>query len=334
MSVFSELGRRELMGLGLGMAGAAMLPKMAFAQKQVNMLAAYYGALTNTAPVAVGMNKGFYNTSNVQVTEVVSTIGGGTAIRNMVGGGLEYGIVGTAAAASAIRQGIGVKIVHGVIRTMEDLFWVSMPGSGINSIQDLVGKKIGFTKPKSISETMVMWMLEKHDLVGKVETVSLGGLGAGLSALESGGVDAALILEPLWSSRKDRYQIAFTLAEFPPMMQMVGVATDEMIAREPEVLRDLVAGWTKSASFTYENPDEAASIISNTFGAETLAPDIAKSAVYNMAGINYWSRGELDIEGLELFLDTMRRQGEWEGEADWGAMTDQSFLPEDLRRKV
>jgi len=88
MSVFSELGRRELMGLGLGMAGAAMLPKMAFAQKQVNMLAAYYGALTNTAPVAVGMNKGFYNTSNVQVTEVVSTIGGGTAIRNMVGGGL------------------------------------------------------------------------------------------------------------------------------------------------------------------------------------------------------------------------------------------------------
>jgi NitT/TauT family transport system substrate-binding protein len=334
MSSFKGLDRRELLGLGLGIAGIGMLPTHAFAQKQVSLLAAYYGALTNTAPVAVGMKKGFYDTSNVKVSEVVSTIGGGTAIRNMVGGGLDYGIVGTAAAATAIQQGIGVKIVHGVIRTMEDLFWVSMPGSGISSIQDLKGKKIGFTKPKSISETMVMWMLEKHNLVGQVETVSLGGLGAGLSALESGGVDAALILEPLWSARKDRYQMAFTLAEFPPMMQMVGVATDEMIANEPEVLRDLVAGWTKSANFTYDNRDEAAMIISETFGAEKLPPEIAKSAVNNMADINYWSRGELDIEGLEQFLEAMRRQGEWEGEADWSKMIDQSFLPEDLRRKV
>lgn len=334
MTRFKGLDRRELLGLGAGLAGLSMLPSMAYAQKNVNLLAAYYGALTNTAPVAVGMKKGFYNTSNVGVSEVVSTIGGGTAIRNMIGGGLEYGIVGTAAAATAIQQGIGVKIVHGVIRTMEDLFWVSMPDSGIRSIQDLKGKKIGFTKPKSISETMVVWMLEKHGLVGQVETVSLGGLGAGLSALESGGVDAALILEPLWSARKDRYQIAFTLAEFPPMMQMVGVATDEMIANEPEVLRDLVAGWTKSANFTYDNREEAAAIISETFGAEKLPLEIAQSAINNMADINYWSRGELDIDGLEQFLESMRRQGEWEGDANWSKMIDQSFLPDDLRRNI
>ena len=57
---------------------------------------------------------------------------------------------------------------------------------------------------------------------GQATLVSLGAVGAGLSALESGGVDAALILEPLWSSRKGRYQVAFDLAELPPMSQMMG----------------------------------------------------------------------------------------------------------------
>lgn len=331
MSQGTGIDRRKVLGLGVGLAGASVLPVPAFASTEMDMLVAYYGALTNTAPVAVGMEKGFYETSNVKVGEVVSTIGGGTAIRNMIGGGLDYGIVGTSAAVTAIREGIEVKIVHGVIRTMEDLFWVSRPDSGINSIQDLEGKKIGFTKPKSISETMVLWMLKKHDMIGKAEPVSLGGLGAGLAALDSGGVDAALILEPIWSKLKHKYQVAFTLKEFPPMMQMVGVATQKMIDEQPNVLRDLVTGWSKSADFTYSDPDAAAMLMSKRFGENTLSPDVAVSAVNNMAKINYWSRGEIDVEGLELFLDTMRQQGEWEGEANWALMIDESFLPEGMR---
>lgn len=332
----SRMGRRRFMGLGLGAVGlgalgSTLLPRSSFAALETDILVAYYGALINTAVVAVGLEKGYYDTANVKVGEAVSSIGGGTAIRNMVGGGLNYGIVGTSAALTAIREGIDVKIVHGVIRTMEDLFWVSMPDSGIASIADLKGKKIGFTKPKSISETMAKWMLERNGMTGQAELVSLGSVGAGLSALESGGVDAALILEPLWSARKDRYQIAFTLSELPPMTQMVGVATSEMIAEQPDALRDLVSAWTQSTGFTYENPDEAAALMSKRLGAEALPEEVAKSAVNNMAAIDYWSRGEIDREGLEFWLETMRYQGEWEGDADWDAMIDQSFLADELK---
>lgn len=323
--------RRQALLMAAGASAAASLPHMAFARERLDLLVAYYGALINTAPVAVGMQKGFYSTANVEVSDVVSTIGGGTAIRNMIGGGLEYGIVGTSAALTAIREGIDVQIVHGVIRTMEDLFWVSMPGSGITSIQDLKGKKIGFTRPRSISETMARWMLERNGMSGQAELVALGGVGAGLSALESGGVDAALILEPLWSARQGRYQIAFTLEELPPMTQMVGVATRRMMDTKPDVLRDLVAGWTQSVNFTYENHAEASQIMSDAFGAQTLPPYVALSAVSNMAGIDYWSRGDIDIPGLEFWLQTMREQGEWEGEAHWDRMINEAFLPEALR---
>lgn len=331
MSVPTELTRREALTLALGASTALALPKIGHAQENQEILVAYYGALVNAGAVAVGLEKGFYSTPEVNVTSVVSTIGGGTAIRNMIGGGVEYGIVGTSAALTAIRSGIDVRIVHGVIRTLEDLLWVSMPGSGISSIEDLRGKRIGFTRPQSISETMAKWMVREHGLEGEVELVSLGGVAAGLSALEAGGVEAALINEPIWSAQKDRYQIAFTLEEVPPASQMVGVATRSMMENKPELLRALTGAWTNSVNFIYEDPAEAGRLMSRRYGADSLSEDVAIAAVERMAAINFWSRREIEIDGLETWLETMRLQGEWEGDADWDQIIDRSFLPEDLR---
>lgn len=328
-----QVSRREALTLGLGAGAAMLLPgRVLAAPQKMEILVAYYGALINTAVVGVGLEKGFYTTPVVEVTDAVSTTGGGTAIRNMIGGNVDYGIVGTSAALAGMREGIDVRIVHGVISTMQDLFWVSMPNSGIKSIQDLKGKKIGFTKPKSISETMIRWMLKKHDMDGQVQLVSTGAVGAGLSALESGGVDATLILEPLWSARQGRYQIAFTLAELPPMTQMVGVATGKMIREQPEILKALVGAWGKSVDFTYSNGDEAAGYMSKRYGEQNLPVDVAKQAVKNLQKIDYWSRGEIDLTGLNFWVQAMKEQGEWDGDPDWSKMINQTFLAENLRR--
>lgn len=330
-----QVSRRQALALGLGAGASMLLPGMARADAQkMEILVAYYGALINTAVVGVGLEKGFYSTPLVRVTDAVSTTGGGTAIRNMIGGNVEYGIVGTSAALAGMREGIDVRIVHGVISTMEDLFWVSMPSSGIKSIEDLKGKKIGFTKPKSISETMVKWMLRKHGMEGQVQLVSTGSVGSGLSALESGGVDATLILEPLWSARQGRYQIAFTLHELPAMTQMVGVATGKMMHEQPAVLKALVNAWGESVDFTYKNGDEAAGYMSKRYGAQNLPVDVAKQAVKNLQKINYWSHGEIDAVGLNFWVQAMREQGEWDGDPDWSKMIDQSFLPETLRKQI
>jgi NitT/TauT family transport system substrate-binding protein len=333
MAKESDVGRRELLALGLGTAAAALLPGVSMAEpRKMEILVAYYGALLNTAVVGVGLENGYYSTPEVEVSDALSSTGGGTAIRNMVGGNMEYGIVGTSAALVGIREGIDVRIVHGVIRTMEDLFWVSMPNSGIKSMEDLKGKKIGFTKPKSISETMALWSLRKHGMEGKAQLVSTGSVGAGLSALEAGGVDATLILEPLWSARQGRYQIAFTLSDLPPMSQMVGVATGQMIREQPDVLKALVNAWKRSVDFTYANGDQAAAIMSKRYGEQNLPLDVAKRAVTNLQKINYWSHGEIDLPGLNFWVETMKEQGEWEGSVDWSKMINETFLAANLRQ--
>ncbi len=333
MNEQSHLSRRQALAMGLGAGSALLMPQLTKAQKKMDIMADYFGALINTSIVAVGFEKGYYSTPVVSVGNAITGGGGGTAVRNMVGGNLDYGIIGTSAALTGMREGLDLRIIHGAIRTMEDLFWVSMPNSGIKSIQDLKGKKIGFTRPKSISETMLKWKLRAAGMEGQAQMVSLGAVGVGLSALESGGVDAALILEPLWSSRKARYQVAFTLSELPPIAQMVGVATGKMIKEQPEVLKALVKAWEQTVDFTYANGDEAAAIMSKRF--PTVLPlDVAQSAVKNMQKVKYWSRGEIDIAGLNFWIQAMREQGEWKSDPDWSKMIDQSSLPAALRRTI
>lgn len=329
----SHFSRRHALAMGLGAGSALLMPQMAKAQRKMDIMVDYYGALINTAVVAVGFEKGYYSTPLVSVGNAVTGGGGATAVRNMVGGNLEYGVIGTSAALTGMREGLDLRIVHGAIRTMEDLFWVSMPNSGIKSIQDLKGKKVGFTRPKSISETMLKWKLRKAGMEGQVQMVSLGAVGVGLSALESGGVDAALILEPLWSARKSRYQVAFTLSELPPMTQMVGVATGKMIKEQPEVLKALVKAWEQSVDFTYANGDEAGALMSKRFPT-VLPTDIAQSAVKNMQKVKYWSRGDIDMAGLNFWVEAMREQGEWKDTPDWSQMINQNFLPPELRRTI
>jgi NitT/TauT family transport system substrate-binding protein len=325
--------RRSALGMAAALGAAGLLsPRTASAQVKMPIMVDYFGALLNTSVVAVGQDKGWYKTPQIEVTDLVTGGGGGTAVRNMVGGNIDYGIISTSATLSAIRSGLDIRIVHSAIRTSEDLFWVAMPNSGIKSIQDLKGKKLGFTRPKSISETLAKWKLKKHGLEGQVQMVSLGAVGAGLSALESGGVDAALILEPLWSARKGRYVVAFDLSDLPPMTQMVGVASGKMIRDQPEALRALVRAWEQSVAFTYANGEEAARIIAKRYGPQTLSPDVAVSAIKSLQSIRYWSRGEIDQAGLNTWIEAMREQGEWSGPANVPAMINQSFLAPELRR--
>lgn len=297
----------------------------------LEIMASHYGALLNTAPIAVALERGDYKKNGVDVTDVMSSVGGGTGIRNMVGGGLGYGIVSTSTALAGIRQGMDIRIVHTAIRRVDDLLWVTRPDSGVSSVKDLVGRKVGITAPKSSSELMVVMAFEAAGYPGKADMVALGSVGSGLSALEQGGVDAALILEPLYSARKDRYKVAFSLENLPSMTPTVGVATGDFMRKSPDQLRGLLAAWRSAVNFIYENPEEAAKMVAKRYG-DTLPVDVATASMKRMAAIKYWSQGDFDMDALNIWVKGMERMGEWSGPVDWSKVLDSSFLAADLRK--
>ena len=49
----------------------------------------------------------------------------------------------------------------------------------IKSVQDLKGKKLGYSSPKSVTDMITIMMLDDNGLTGQVERKSVGGIGAG-----------------------------------------------------------------------------------------------------------------------------------------------------------
>lgn len=304
---------------------------LSFSVRAETIVASHYGFLFNTAPIAVAIERGEFKKRGVDITDVISSAGGGTTMRNQIASGSGYGVVGTAAVLAAYREGHDIKIVSANVMSIADLFWVAMPGKGISSMEDLRGKKISYTKPRSTSQTLAKMAVAAAGMTeDDVELVSLGKVGAGLAALERGDVDAALILEPIMSSRKGKYVVAFDLTNLPNMTQTVGVTTAEFAKENPDKLRAIIAARRAAVDYLYAEPIAAAKLVAKAYG-DKVSEEIAITAVKNMVAINYWGRGKFDMPALEAMLEGLRSQGSWEGPIDWDDVIDESFLPEDQK---
>jgi NitT/TauT family transport system substrate-binding protein len=325
-----NLSRREACGLGLGAMAAVALPRPAHAAFNVEIMAPYYKSLITMAPLAVGLERGDYAKHGINVTGVLTSVGGGTGIRNMIGAGLPYAEMSTAAVLIGLKVGLDIKIVHNSIRTVSDILWVTMPDSGIKSIKDLAGKRVGISTPKSTSETLARMAFEVAGMPNSAQLVALGPVGAQLSALENKGVDAAFIMEPLYSQRRDKYAVAFTLDHLPLMSQNVGVATKEFIKSNPNELKAIIAARRDAVDYIYADTEKAAAMVSKRYG-DTLPPDVAPVAMKRMAAIKYWSRGEIEMEAFRSVVKGLEMQGQWDGTLDWESVIDRSFLPKDLQ---
>lgn len=311
-------------------AACALLPGVA---SSVEIVAAHWGGDIACTPLAVARQLGLFKKHGVDITGVLTSEGGGTTMRNLLAGDLPYGEVGPPAVLAAVREGVDVRIVDANSVQLSDLLWVTTPNSGVKSIQDLVGKKVGITSPKSVSKALLEISLERAGIpLDKVQIVATGAIAAGLTALESGGVSAALINEPLWSARQDRYRVVFRPVDYiKHYTQNVGVTTAHYAKAHPEIVRGIVAARREAVDYIYAHPEEAAKLIVKEFG-DQMQLDVITRAVKHAVELKFWSRGDIDLVGLEEVGKVMLRQGELSALPDWTKIIDQSFLPADLPR--
>jgi len=200
-----------------------------------------YGVSPNGMPFAVAMEKGFFKEAGVNVDGILTSDGGGSTIRNLLGGKLAYGEAAPSAVVAAVQGGADLRIISGNVHTVAEFVWVTMPNSPIASITDLKSKRIGFTNPGATSEALDYLLLEKAGIAkGDVTLTRTGGFGAGLTVLEAGGIDVVPITEPLWSTNPGKYKIVASAPDvLPALSNVVGVTT----AEAAKTRGDFIPAW-------------------------------------------------------------------------------------------
>jgi NitT/TauT family transport system substrate-binding protein len=292
----------------------------------------HWGGQFYGVPYAVAMEKGFFKENGVDVTGILTAAGGGTAVRNTLAGGIPFGEVSLAAAVLAINSGQKLIIIGAGTQSVADQMWVVKKDSTLTGIKDLVGKQIAYTAPGSVSNMLILMVLKANGITQQqVKLVPAGDLGANLSAVGSGAVDAGFSDELIYAQNKELVRPLFMVRDTldPRMMQTVMITTAEYARAHPDIIKGLIATRRDGLAYTLEHPDEAADITAKAYNNPNV--DLFRAHIRELIKQNYWSDGRLDYAVMNHMVEGLQITGQIKGDVDWPKYVDTSYLPPDLR---
>ena len=131
----------------------------------------HWGAPFYGAPYAVAMEKGFFKKAGIDITGILTSAGGGTSVRNTLAGDLPFGEVALPAALMAINSGQPLKIIGGGVESIARHPLDHAAGFADLPIKDIVGKKVGFTSPGSVTNMLILMCLKAAGIDRKRRTI-------------------------------------------------------------------------------------------------------------------------------------------------------------------
>lgn len=294
-----------------------------------DIVVTHYGSLMYGAPYAIAMEKGYFEEAGVDVTGILTSKGGGTSVRNMMAGETPFAEVALPAAVSAIKEGFPIRIVMmGTSGSSAHL--VTRNGEKLDDVEDLKGKRLVYSRPKSVSEAIFLGIVDNAGLTpDDVKMVAIGGFSAGLTALEQNEIDVAIIPEPIFAKKAAEgtaYQkLPWMNALVPYSASTVGIVTEDMLAERPDDIRAIIAARAKGVQFIYDHPEEAAQLIAKAYGME---PEIVAAAIANIRGMtdHWWKPGAFDYEAMDGMAKMMAAVDLVELPLDWSGYVDESFV--------
>ena len=165
----------------------------------------------------------------------------------------------------------------------------------------------------------------------QVKLVPAGDLGANLSAVGSGAVDAGFSDELVFAQNKELVKPLFMVRDTmdPRMMQTVMITTAEYAKAHPDIIKGLIVARREGLAYAMEHPDEAAEITAKAYNNPNV--ELFRAHLRNLIKENYWSDGRLDYTAMNHMVEGLQITGQIKGDVDWPKYVDTSYLPLDLR---
>ena len=145
----------------------------------------------SAAPAWVAKSQGFFRKYSFEVDPVF--VIGGRAAQAMIAGQAPFGFIGVTHIANALTGGADLKMILGLTTT---LHYVLLSRPAIKTMEDLRGKKVGIgtpAGPPSLAAYLALDHAGLHPQRDQIVLLQVGGVPERLSALQTGGVDAATV---------------------------------------------------------------------------------------------------------------------------------------------
>jgi NitT/TauT family transport system substrate-binding protein len=298
-----------------------------------DILVTQYKADPSGAPYGVAIEKGFFKKAGVDITGVISGEGGGSSVRAVIASELGYGETSPAGIIAAINEGQDIKIVDIGSRSMASNVIIVMPNSPIKTMADLKGKKFAISNPKSLGEMTAVLAAENAGIdPNDIQRVALGNLSGALTALENNVVDATSIPGVLFLMRggDSKYRVIVGPKDLPLLPPAVGIATGDLMKKNPDKLRAILAGRRDAVKFLYDHTAEASKILEPIYAP--LPPKDVDTLMQQLVDAKFYSEGKIERVLLQNTVKAMKYVGMIDKDPDLSKMIDASFLPSDLQK--
>jgi ABC-type nitrate/sulfonate/bicarbonate transport system substrate-binding protein len=239
-------------------------------------------------PMFVGVDKGFFQAHGVDVRlKVVNT--GTDMVNAMEKREVQVGDMSVTTFLKARHAGNPFRVI-GLIQNDatrsnadEPLAIVARKDSGIRTIEDLKGKRVGLAQAQTSDEYFKMVLARRGMKYGDVTIVNIMAPPALAPALKEGRVDAVVSWEPYNTIVLEQVPESYAVVRGGGHLSYIMVATahDPTIQSDPAVLRAFVAGLAQASQYTRRNRDEAVEIF--TKWVPGLDPAVGRKAVRHIS---------------------------------------------------
>ncbi|GAA5148391.1 ABC transporter substrate-binding protein [Microbacterium pseudoresistens] len=275
--------------------------------------------IVDTAPLHLGIEQGFFEEENLDVTTEIAS-GGAALLPAVVSGDYQFGFSEMTSLLIASSKGLPVQIVsegdssNGNTTLGEDYMEVLVaPGSDIQDVKDLEGKRVATNGISNINYVLVR---DGVDAAGgdseKVEFIEVA-FPDQVNALMTGQVDAIATPEPFHTMAINQGAIPIfqTYSAVPNLTVASWFTSSQYEKSNPDVVAAFQRAIQKSLDYATENPEEARRIL---LDYTQLSPELVEQIV-----LPGWP-ATLNRASLEYVMEATDRYGLIEGDVDLDAL--------------
>ena len=267
-------------------------------------------ASANLWPIFISLNKGFFAEKDIKI-DLVYVQSSAAVIQQLTAGSLDVTIsTGLVDPIRAIDKGAPLAIVRFESQSPP---YALVAKPAIKSLRDLKGKTISLGGAKDITRIYVERMLAPSGVKpGEFDMVFAGATAARAAALQSGAVDAAILLPPSnFQAVANGFNELGITADFAPELPFSGTVANLVWAKAHQaVLQRLLAAHAKSIAWFEDdrNRDEAVKMMVTASG---LKPDeVEKAYDFFRKGRFFEPTGKISRRKLGALVEALSSLGD------------------------